>query len=425
MPIAGLRGTGDWGDGERLKNFRESIMWMAPNGETPLLGLSSKASGKKRTVDDPEFSWWNEPMDLIRLQVAGALGSADSLVVVDSGDPTASAIKSNYGKATHLVPGDVLMVEPTTDSVTDDYERVIVNQVHSETAFSVTRGAMGTTPANIGDNVYLLKIGSVFAEGTSAPQSTSRNPIKFTNFTQIFKTTYEITGTALKTKTRTGDVLANDKRRRAFDHAKDIEMAMLFGKKSESTDPTTGKPMRTMGGIRSFIPTANTTILGDNWSLANPTTSGNSLIDAISPVFDYASPAGDTRIAFVGNGALNRINSAILKSSGASGVHIEWGLDKTVWGMNFHELIFPQGKVMLKTHPMLSRHSMYTNSMWLLDFSAISYVPMKGRDTDPKDNIQTDDEDLQRGQWLTECSVMVDYAGQTLGYIGGFDSAIA
>lgn len=424
MAVPGLRGTGDWGADERPKNFRESILWMEPNGDTPLLALSAKVKGKKKVVDDPEFSWWNEPMDIIRLQVAGALGSGDTLVTIDSGDPTAANIKQNYGKATHLVPGDVLMVEPATDAATDTAERLIVTQVHSETTFSVQRGAAGTTPANIADDLFLLHIGSAFGEGTSEPKATSRNPVKFYNYTQIFKTAYEITNTANATRARTGNALANDKKRRSFDHAKQMEWAMMFGKKHEGTDAN-GKPLRFMDGIRAFIPAANTKILANAWGLYKSAAAGNNLIDAISPVFDYSSPSGDTRIGFCGNGTLNQINKAIAESSGSSGIQIYWGANEKAWGMNFRELIFPQGRVLLKTHPLMSRHAMYTHSMWLLDFSAISYVPLQGRDTKAQDDIQSKGEDLKRGEWKTEASIMVDYAGQTLGYIGGFGSTVA
>lgn len=424
MAVAGLRGTGDWGTDERPKNFRESILWMDPNGETPLIGLMSKVKGKKKSVDDPEFSWWTEPRDIIRLQVAGEVAAGETLITVDSPDPTASVIKRNWGKATHLVPGDVLMVEPSADSATDNYERLIVTQVHSETQFSVRRGASGTTPATIANDVYLLHVGSAFGEGTAEPKATSRNPVKFYNYTQIFKTSYEITGTADNTKARTGDALSNDKKRRSFDHAKAMEMAFLFGLRHETTDEN-GKPLRFMGGLRSFIPAANTKILAADWGLVKSATAGNNLMDAISPVFDYTSPAGDSRIAFCGNGALNALNRAILESSGASGTQIFWGQNEKYWGMNFRELILPQGRIMLKTHPLLSRHSLYTNSMWLIDFSVLSYVPMAGRDTKSQDDIQTKGEDLRRGEWRTEASLMVDYAGQTLGYIGGFGAASA
>lgn len=424
MAIAGLRGTGDWGTDERPKNFREGILWMEPNGDSPMFALSARAKGKKYTTDDPEFSWWNEPMDHVRLQVDGALGTGDTLITVDSGDPDGTDIKKNYGKATHLTPGDVLMVEPAADSATDNYERLIVTAVHSETQFSVARGQSNTTPAAIADDAFLLQVGSAFAEGTSEPDATTRNPIKFQNYTQIFKHSYELTGTAEQTNTRTGDPVSNDKKRRMFDHSRAIEMAMLFGKKHE-TIGANGKPLRFMGGLREFIPAANTTILANSWGLYKSAAAGNNLMDAISPVFDYSTPAGDTRIAFCGNGTLNAINKAIANSSGASGVNIYWGADKSVWGMNFRELIFPQGRLMLRTHPLMSRHSLYTNSMWITDFSAISFVPMKGRDTKPKDNIQTQGEDVRRGMWQTECSLRVDFAGQTQGYIGNFGATLA
>lgn len=421
MPVAGLRNTGSWGADERPKNFRESILWMQPNGDTPLLGLSSQVKGKKKVVDDPDFSWWCEPMDIVRLQVNGGLGTADSVIVVDSGDPDAGNIKRNYGKATHLTPGDILMVEPAADSASDTYERLIVTAVHNDTTFSVQRGASGTTPGNIANDAHLLLVGSAFAEGTAGPKATSRNPIKFNNVTQIFKTGYEITGTADVTYARTGNALSNDKKRRSFDHAKKLEMALLFGKKHETVGDN-GQPMRFMAGLRSFIPAANQTVLNNNWGLQSG--AGGNLMDAISPVFDYSTPAGDTRIAFVGNGALNALNKAILASAGAGAVQIHWGADQKYWGMNFRELVFPQGRVMLKTHPLLSRHALYTNSMWLLDFSVIQYVPLKGRDTRAKDDVQAKDEDVRRGQWETECSLMVDYAGQSLGYIGGFNNTI-
>lgn len=424
MSFAGLRGTGDWGTDERPKNFRQSILWMEPNGDTPLLGLSSMVKGKSETVDDPEFSWWNEPMDIVRLQVNGALIAGDTLITVDSLNPDGTNIKRNWGTALNLVPGDVLMVEPTTDVITDTAERIIVTQVHSATAFSVTRGASGTTPAAIGDNVFLLLVGSAFGEGTAEPSSVSRNPIKYSNYTQIFKTSYEISGTANNTNARTGDALANDKKRRSFDHARAMEWAMMYGKKYEGVDAN-GKPLRFMGGLRSYIAPDNIKMLANDWGLYKSVAAGNNLIDMMSAVFDYSSPAGDTRVALCGNGALNAINKAIMNSSGAGGTRIEWGAKEKAWGINFRELIFPQGRLMLKTHPLMSRHSMYTNGMWLLDMSSIKYVPLKGRDTKPLDNIQNKGEDVIRGMWQTECSLRVDFAGQTNGYIGNFGATIA
>jgi hypothetical protein len=409
--VAGLRGTGDWGTDERPKNFRELILWRNPNGNAPIFALSARSS--KESTDDPEFSWWDEPNDLLRLQVAGALDSDDQTVTIDSSDPSASAPDNVWGLATHLVPGDLLLVEPVTDEAVFTHEVIEVLTVVSSTIFTAKRGASGTTPASIANDVFLLKIGNAFSEGTAEPDAASRNPIKYSNFTQIFKHVYELTRTASVTKTRTGDPLANDKKRKAFDHARDIEMAMLFGQKSEVTG-SNGKPKRTMSGIRKFISSTTTNILGASWTL-------DDFLDAASPVFNFDTPAGDTRLAFCGNGALNELNKRVADGSGQSAINVNVGGRDKQYGVNFTEWVFPQGRLLLKTHPLMSRHSLYTNSMFIMDMSALKWRPLKGADTKFMDNIQAKGEDAIRGQWLTEAGIELWYGGLTCGYVGGFN----
>jgi hypothetical protein len=422
MAIYGLRGTGDWGPDERPKNFRESILFMQPEGDTPLTALLGKT--KSSPTDDPEYSWWFEPKDIVRLRLNGALGTSDQLITVDGSDPDSSNVRQNYGSAQHLVPGDILLVEPATDTAVYDHEQMVVQTVLSPTQFTASRGAFGTTAAIVADNVYLTKLGSAFAEGTGEPQSTSRNPIKDKNYTQIFKTSYEITGTAGATRARTGDLLKNERMRRSFDHAKAIEWQLLWGVPSEEVGEN-GKFIRTTAGIRSIIPSSNTTILADNWGMVDSATAGNNLNDAINKVFEYSSPGGNVRFALCGNGTLNAINKAIMNGSKASNITLNMEAKASVYGMGFSELTTPQGKIMLKTHPMMTRHSLHTNSMFLLDFSTIKWRPLKGRDTKFIDDIQTKGEDVRRGFWMTEAGLMVDMQGQTQGYIGNFGAAFA
>ncbi len=420
--VAGLRGTGDWGADERPKNFREMILFRNPNGTAPILALMARV--QKESVDDAEFSWWDEPNDIIRLQVAGALLSGDQLIVVDSTDPTSSDPDARWGVAQHLKTGDLLLVEPAVDAAVFDHEVIRVLSVQSDTSFTAERGASGTVAAAIGDDAFLLKLGSNYAEGTGIPDAASRNPIKYSNFTQIFKTSYEVTGTAAKTRLRTGDVLANERKRKTFDHSRDMELSILFGQKSETTGAN-GKPIRTMDGIRKFIPAKTTTILANAWTIANSAAGGNNILDAVSPVFDFDSAAGDQRIVFAGNSALNRLNAAIHKATSIGATNINFTGGASIFGMKFQKLEFPQGSVFIKTHPLMSRHALYTNSMFILDFSAIRYRPLRGRDTAFKDNVQTKDEDVVRGFWQTEAGLEVSKGGLTCGYIGNFGATIA
>lgn len=404
--IAGLRGTGDWATDERPKSFREYIMWRQPNGDTPITALSSKIG--KEVVSDAEFSWWDESVDILRLQVNGALVAADTTVVVDSTDPDTTTPNAVYGTATHLVPGDILMVEPTADAATFAPEYLRVTAVTSATSFTVERGVGGGAAAgNIANDAYLLKIGTAFAEGSPSPVSASRNPTKYTNYCQIFKTVYELTESATVTETRTGDPLANDKKRKMFDHARSIEFSLMFGKKHETVG-SNGKPLRFTGGLRSFIPAVNTTVFSAPITIS-------SFLDAVYPVFDYSTPGGDTRICFTGNKALNRLNKMIQTDTNTS---MQFSGQIKFYGMTFQEFILPQGRLLLRTHPLLNRHSLYNDSMWIIDFSALRWRYLKGRDGKFKDNIQAPDEDTRKGQWLTEGGLEVRYGGLSCGYLG-------
>lgn len=402
--VAGLRGTGDWGTDERPKNFREGILRFNPNGTAPIFALSAKAGEK--TVDDPEYSWWAEGNVIIRLQVNGALASTDTLFTVDSADPTLSTLGANLGTATNLKAGDILLVEPATDSATFNHELVEVDNVLSDTQFTVRRAAGGTTAASIADNIWLTVIGSAYAEGTGVPRAVSRNPVKNNNYIQIFKDTYELTGTADNTNTRTNNGYSEDKKRKTFKQAADIEWSILFGRKAETTGEN-GKPKRFMGGLREFIPASNITVFGA------PVTNF-SFLDALAPVFDFDTGAGDTRMGFAGN-------QALIEMSKIFAGEVVFNVNNTIkqYGLDFTEFRMPNGTLFLRSHPLLSRHGLYKKSIFVVDFDALKYTKMKGRPNGtPKDDVQAKDEDVRRGYIQTDAGLMVDYGGLTMAYMG-------
>jgi hypothetical protein len=81
-------------------------------------------------------------------------------------------------------------------------------------------------------------------------------------------------------------------------------------------------------------------------------------------------------------------------------------------------MLVPQGRVLLKTHPLMSRHGIYTKSAFVLDFDALKWAPLDGRDTKARDDVQTEDEDVRRGFFMTEAGIEVDYGGLTMAYFG-------
>lgn len=391
--ISGLRGTGDWGTDERPKNFREMILWSEPNGSAPLTALMGKM--KSEATDDPEFSWWEEENNIQRVQMdaTGASASSTAFGLVSGG--------------LNFVQGDILLVEKTETAAYDN-ELVMVTAVGSDTAITVIRGAANTTAATTGASAWLTKIGTAFAEGTSSPDVTSRNPTKKTNYCQIFKTAYEVTNTAKLTKARTGELLKNEKKRRMFDHATTLELSWMFGVSYEDTG-TNSKPRRFTGGLREWI-TTNATVF-----TTSPTE--DTFLDAVYPVFDYNAEqngGGMERLVLAGNGFLNNLNK-LARNSSSTRVNFE-GTVKT-YGMELMKWVLPQGTVYVKTHPLMNVHSKYTNSAFVLNPAGCYYRYM--RDTKSQDNIQLPDEDTVKGQWLTEAGIEVQHE-KTMAYLGNF-----
>lgn len=395
MAFAGLRGTGDWATDERPKNFREMILWRNPNGDAPLTAMLAKM--KSESVDDSEFNWWEEENNVIRVQMDATGASATS---------TAFGLVSG---GLQLVKGDLILVEKTEDTGYTN-ELVLVTVVTNDTSITVIRGAAGTTAAATGASAFLTKIGNVFAEGTNSPDVSNRNPTKVNNFAQIFKTAYELTRTAEKTRTRTGDPLKNDKKRKMFDHSVAMEKAFIWGKKFEDTG-TNSKPRRFTGGIREFI-TTNVTIF-------TTTPTEDTFLDAVYKVFDYeteGTAAGNERIILAGNGALNALNR-LARDSSSTRVNFDKVI--RVWGMQLQRMLIPQGTFFIRTHPLFNTHGRFQNSIFVINPSSLIYRYVQGRDTTPQDNIQAPDADTHKGQWLTEAGLEMRHE-KTMAYLGNF-----
>lgn len=392
--IAGLRGTGDWGPDERPKNFRETILFLEPNGQSPLQALLSKMGSEG--TDDPEFSWWEEKLSHARVQVNGALNTSATALVVDEG-------------ALQAVKGDLFIVESVGGMWANEIVFVSADP-SSDTALTIKRGFAGTTAATIADNSFLTKIGNAFAEGTLSPKATTRNPTKLKNFCQIFKTTYEITETAKVTKSRTGPVLEKDKKRKMFDIMRDMEMASIYGRPSETVGDN-GKPMRTTAGLLNFITTHRTTFGGGGGQTA---WNEDNLIDFFSQVFNYdGMGAGNQRLAFVGNTGLTAINK-LARNSNSTRINFDKQI-AVVYGMNFTKWVLPQGEIYFKTHPLFNIHPELSKAMMVINPKGIKERPL--RKLKFKDNVQAPDADYQKGQWISETGFEVNHE-ETMAFAG-------
>lgn len=395
MAILGLRGSGDFTTDERPKNFRETILWRYPNGQAPLTALMAKMASE--SVDDAEYNWWEEELTALRLTLAAQVGNTTTANTLSLG--------STGSDAYSFVTGDILMVEtPTLDPNNAEY-MVVASDPTSTGTITVTRAALGTTVSTVITSAFLVKIGNAFREGTTSPSASGRQPTKLYNYTQIFKTAYEITRTGKQTATRTGDPLKNERKRKMHDHAVAMELAFLFGKRLETTTgASSGRPIRYTGGLRSFLST--------NVTAFAATATENGLMSFLDGVFSYNSSAGNERLLLCGSSFARSLGN-LCKAQ----MQLQTGEVVKVYGMDMQKVVLPLGTLYIKSHPLMNVVAGLAKSAFIIDPSGIKYRHMQ--DTKHEDNIQANDADETKGQWLTEAGIEVHHE-KTMGFIQNF-----
>lgn len=379
MAIQGLRHSGNFVADARPKNWREGILRLYPNGMAPLTGLTSAM--KERSVDDPEYNWWEKALQTQRMTLSANLGATGDLIVTSG--------------ARTLKAGHVLRIEHSGEIVR------VVSDPTLDTTIPVVRGFAGSTAATVtvaSENPNIHVMGTAYEEGSAAPTGINFDPVKKYNYTQIFRDTLEMTRTASKTRLRTGDEVKEAKRECLEYHSIQMEKAFFWGRRSEGV--LNGKPIRTTGGVISFIDSAN---------VVN-NTSGSFDMDTLEPwlkrIFDFGS---SEKVAFLGNTALLAINQCIRKNTS---FQIMSGIKE--FGMNVSRLICPFGELVLKTHPLFNQitstaYNAADSSMTVLDMANVQYVYLKDSDTKYQQDLQDNGLDGMKSGYLTECGIEVHH----------------
>ncbi|WP_417436498.1 SU10 major capsid protein [Idiomarina abyssalis] len=380
MAIQGFRHTSNIVTDGRPLNWRAGILMAYPNGMMPLTGLTSLM--KSESTDDPEYNWWEKPMQTRRVQVSADLDAVQTAVTVDAG---AYGIKS----------GDVLMVEGT-----DELLFVTADPV-SDTALVVQRAFAGSTAATLTvatDNPFLVVIGSAHEEGSDAPTGVAFDPNKRFNYTQIFRNTFEATRTAKKTRVRTGDQVKEMKRECLELHGVDMERAFLFGKRFEGT--RNGKPFRTTGGILSQMAAGNKVDFGTTYA------SGIDMEDFEEECYKLFLEGSNEKLALTGNRAVLTVNQIVRKNSH---FNIQTGIKE--YGMNVMRFVTPFGTLVFKTHPLFNQmrgaagYAGMESSMVILDAGELKYRYLDGSDTQYQPELNAAGIDGDKSGYLTEAGI--------------------
>lgn len=414
----GPRGTTDWATDQRPMNWREQILFLYPNGSAPLTAMLAML--KKETTDDPQFHWWTKTLPLQGGAVTNIYTDAAMTTAYVSGGVAGDTL---YVKVAEVLVNEIraghqvlLRDESNLDvDVNAKVTATTVNGANSQLVVKLLEADDNSATNDLSDCDRVLVIGNINSEGSSVPTSVSYDPVKWYNLTQIFRTPFDITGTAKETRLRTGDAYQELKREHMELHSIEMEKAFLWGVRSENTGAN-GKPERTLGGI---IPVAKSNGVTDNYT-TNASYSGQAWTtggeqwfnEQLEEVFRY----GDTeKMAFCGSGTILG-----LQRLAQAGAQININPGASVYGIKMLEWVTPFGTIYLKTHPLFSYETTNRYSMLIFEPKRLKERPMRNRDTHFREDIGGKDVDGTIDEWLTETSLEYHHP-ETFAWLTGFN----
>ena len=361
----GMRGNGDWVTDQRPKNWRETMLFLYPNGSMPLTAIMSKMKSEK--TDDPQYYWWTKMLPNQAGTVTGVYTDSTLLTAYVSGGIAGSVIYLKMAAADiiHFRAGHSVLMRDASDLTVDVVGLVTVvaaNGASSYIGVKLLEADDNSTLGDLSNCDTVMVIGNMNAEGAAMPDSIAYDPTKLYNYTQIFRTPLSITRTARKTKLRTGDQYKEAKREALELHGIEMEKAFLFGIPYEGTG-SNGKPIRMTEGLISHIKTNNSSAVADfqtdatyhgkNW--LDDGGGEDFLYEYFELLFRYGR---QEKLAICGTGALLGLN----KLASANG-HFTMTSSTKSYGINVTEMVTPFGVVYFKTHPLFNVEATLRNSM--------------------------------------------------------------
>lgn len=369
----GMRGNGDWVDGQRPLNWRQQILKLYPNGMAPLTAILSMMNSEK--TDDPEFNWWTQVQTAVDGDIEGVYTLPDGSVAYAGGGVAGDIIYVQISESIsrRIRQGHQILLRDASDYRVDVNGKVM----------NVTRGSLmsmltvklledddNSPDHDLTDADTFKIIGNINPEGGEMPDSISLDPYKVFNYTQIFRTPLSITRTARKTRLRTGDQYQKAKAEALEMHSWEMELAYLWGIRTESIGDN-GKPERTTQGVINFIRqwapdncddyTLNADYAGQTWAAGGE----DWFKRMLERIFRYGA---DNKLCLCGSGFLLGIDALAMQGGQ---VNLQPG--QKTYGMQIREWLTPFGSIYMKTHPLFSYDATTRNMAVILEPKEITY----------------------------------------------------
>lgn len=365
---------------QAAKSFSGMIARFMPMGDAPLFGLTSML--KTETALQFQHGYFSKSMIFPSVTLSAQAAIGDTVLSVTS--------------TANMIPGMLLRPDGAATEI------MLVQGVVGGTQLVVQRAVGNTAQAVIPISTLCIQVGNAAEEGSSRPLAVSIQTVLNTNFTQIFRNTWAVTGTAAETKMIAGDGnVGESKMDCAALHSSDIEKGIIWGQKYLGM--RNNQLFHTMDGLLSIINSqapANVTTLG-------ATTNFTQLEAALDPVFNVRTDqmVGNERIMFVGGVArrilnnIGRLNGTYMLTQG-----------QTEFGLKFSTLNMTRGTFRIIEHPMLNAWgsaASYAKMAIVVDMASFNLAYLGNRKTKAFDIIGEDGVDAVGGTLTTEVTTLI------------------
>ena len=429
-------GVGQAPDRRRLYDFSDRVAELAPE-ESPFFVYLSQVA--KSPTDDSVFRYLENrskinmtTRNFLIADAVGTVAAEGSYTFVVDADTATGGVESGGAAVDFLIKGMVFVVNTTTGAETSGYAQAMVRietaPVSGSVSTSFTGKVISLSNSNvsgynsIADNDVCQVIGTAFAEGTASPDTFSTEIEDDFGFTQIFKTSCELSNTAIATRYRG---YANEFERiwatKLREHKVDIERAMLFGQKAR-----VGGVQYTEGLVGHIVKNANPTTDDSSFayssgvpyyrSVAQAELTYDRLLADLEVIFDPARGGSADRLVLASLPVITFFNKlgdgAFMDASmGASGSINRYNFEERQgqFGHKIMTIDTVHGTMHLVKEPLF--RGLSSGFMLMADMSKLMYRPLVGnglnRDTHIITNVQNSDEDLRKDMVITEAGLEV------------------
>jgi hypothetical protein len=365
---------------QAAKSFSGMIARFMPMGDAPLFGLTSML--KTETALQFQHGYFSKSMIFPSVTLSAQAAAVDTVLNVNS--------------TANMIPGMLLRPDGAATEI------MLVQGVIGATQLVVQRGVGNTGSAIIPISTLCIQVGNASEEGSSRPLPVSIQTVLQTNFTQIFRNTWAVTGTAAETKMIAGEGnVSESKTDCAALHAADIEKGIIWGQKYLGM--RNNQLFHTMDGILSIV----TALVPANVTTLGATTNFTQLEAALDPVFNVRTDqqVGNERLMFVGGVArrvlnnIGRLNGTYMLTQG-----------QTEFGLKFSTLNMTRGTFRIVEHPLLNAWgsaASFAKMALVVDMASFNLAYLGNRKTKAFDIVGEDGVDAIGGTLTTEVTTLI------------------